>query len=190
MSWKAQNPQVSGCTFSMTIPDMSAVEIVKSKPCDLFDIPFEVPYTGATRNLNGITSQTTFQAFLMALSKRMDVRLSLLSHIGYIPSFAPKSPKPVPKLLEDQEDWDSLIDCVRQHRSLCLERKGGKGAIKPYSVKIIDTSEPGGKETSSKKAFLMLLFVVMCSDITFIGFEEVLGCWVEGEGRRCPGEGT
>ena len=174
MSWKAQIPQVSCCTFTVSMPDRSSAETAKSKPCELFDIPFEVPYMGATRNLNGITSHTTFQAFLMALSKRMDVRLSLLSHIGYTPSFAPKSPKPVPKLLEDQEDWDSLVDCVRHHRSLCLERKGGKGVIKPFSVKIIDTSESGGKESSSKRVFSMLLFVITCPDVMFIGFEEGL----------------
>ena len=101
----------------------------------------------------------------------MDVQLSLLSHIGYTPSFAPKSLKPVPKLLEDQEHWDSLIDCVQHHRSLCLEHKGEKGVIKPCSVKIIDTSESCGKESSSKKVFSRLLFVITFPDIRFIGFE-------------------
>ena len=112
----------------------------------------------ATHNLNRITSHITFQARLMVLSKHMDVWLSLLSHIGYTPSFAAKSPKPVPKLLEDQEYWDSLVDCVRHHCSLCLEHKGRKGVIKPFSIKIIDTSKSGGKELSSKKVFSILLF--------------------------------
>ena len=78
MSWKAQIPQVSCCTFMVSMPDRSSAETAKSKPCELFNTPFEVPYMGATCKLNGIASHMTFQAFLMVLSKHMDVQLSLL----------------------------------------------------------------------------------------------------------------
>ncbi|EDR07285.1 uncharacterized protein LACBIDRAFT_328141 [Laccaria bicolor S238N-H82] len=52
---------------------------------------------------------------------------------------------------KEYKDWDSLIDCVWHHRSLCLECKGGKGAIKPFSIKITYTSRPARRESSSKK---------------------------------------
>lgn len=54
---------------------------------ELFDVPFEVPFENATRNLSGITSHTLFNEFLNAVAKRMETRLSLLARIAYIPSY-------------------------------------------------------------------------------------------------------
>ncbi|KAH9969229.1 hypothetical protein BJV74DRAFT_799394 [Russula compacta] len=79
------------------------------KKYEKFNIPFEVPFKNATRDLEGITSFTTFDDFLDMLSKKMETQKSLLSSIGYMPSYKPKSPKPVPKLLEDEASWNRLV---------------------------------------------------------------------------------
>lgn len=110
-----------------------------------FDIPFEVPYKNATRDLVGIKSTTTFPKFLMALAQRMDTRVSLLSNIAYVLSYKPKSPKPTPKLLEDEDVWYRLIEDVASYIESCKAAKKNKGVVKPFHVKIFDTSVSDGE---------------------------------------------
>jgi len=88
----------------------------------LFDIPFEVPYCNATRDLEGITSHTLFSTFLVHLSQCMDVGVTFLSAIGYVPSFLPKSSKPHPKLLEDEASWNKLVKDVHEYRKNCKKK--------------------------------------------------------------------
>ncbi|KAF8226044.1 hypothetical protein L208DRAFT_1304024, partial [Tricholoma matsutake] len=85
----------------------------KSQP--EFAIPFEVPFNSATHDLTSITSTMTFNEFCLKLTKKIETQLSLLSHIRYIPSYKPKNPQPVPKLLEDAEAWETLVDDVEEY---------------------------------------------------------------------------
>ncbi|KAJ7899746.1 hypothetical protein B0H13DRAFT_1883739 [Mycena leptocephala] len=74
------------------------------------NIKFEVPYKIGTRDLTGITSRIGFDDFLVAVqvAERMKTRVGVLN-IGYIPSYNKTStPKPAPKLLEDDDSWDAL----------------------------------------------------------------------------------
>ncbi|KAJ6462564.1 hypothetical protein C8R45DRAFT_1220539 [Mycena sanguinolenta] len=133
----------------------SPISVWKSRP--KFVIPFEVPYNGATRDLE-ISSKTPFDTFLNMLATRMETRKSLLSGIAYIPSYAPKTPKPVPKLLEDEEGWRKLVDGVEAHIAAARANKKAKGVVKPFSIRISDTSGAdskagtGGKKGSKKDA--------------------------------------
>ncbi|KAH9966224.1 hypothetical protein BJV74DRAFT_890112 [Russula compacta] len=104
------------------------------KRLDKFDILFEVPFKNATRDMEGITSHTTFGAFLESLAEKMETRISLLSSIAYIPSYKPKIPKPVPKLLEDEA------------------KNKGKGLVKAFSILIINTSGVASKDAGSAKS--------------------------------------
>jgi hypothetical protein len=117
---------------------------------ELFDVPFEVPFEGATRNLSGITSHTSFNEFLSAVAKRMETRLSLLARIAYIPSYKPKNPKPVPKLLEDDDDWKKLLVDVEEYRTACIAKCKGKGTVKQFVIVLVDMSGPDGKSDQKK----------------------------------------
>ena len=64
-----------------------------------FDIPVEVPYRNATRDVTGITSASSFDYVLSEIRERMDATPSQLAGLAYIPSYKPRNPKPVPKLL-------------------------------------------------------------------------------------------
>jgi hypothetical protein len=77
------------------------VESPKRK-LDKFGIPFKVPFKNATRDMEGIMSYTSFNTFLKLLAEKMETHISLLSSIAYVPSYKPKVPKPVLKLLEDE----------------------------------------------------------------------------------------
>jgi hypothetical protein len=79
----------------------------------------------------------------------MGTRKSLLSGIAYIASYVPKSPKPVPKLLEDEKSWKKLIQGAADYIDACKQKKNGKGVVKPFSIRIFDTSgEDPGKATA------------------------------------------
>jgi hypothetical protein len=122
------------------------IEEVTLKNREEFPIPFEVPFKSATRNLNDITLHTKFSEFLKAATQQMETRLSLLASIAYVPSYKPKSPKPVPKLLEDNKDWETLLDDVDKYRVACMTKGAGKGTwkeagiVKAFVIKIVDMS--------------------------------------------------
>ncbi|KAJ7480177.1 hypothetical protein B0H11DRAFT_1725074 [Mycena galericulata] len=79
----------------------------------------------------------------------MSTRKSLLSGIAYIPSYQPKTPKPIPKLLENAAAWKKLIEGVGVHIETAKAKNKGKGVPKPFSIQIVDTS--GGEPKTNKK---------------------------------------
>ena len=106
------------------------------------------------RDLTGIKTTTSFSEFRIKLAQKMGTQLSLLSFIGYIPSYKPKKPKPIPKLLEDEEAWEKLVDDVSDYITTSKRKKGGKGVVKTFSIAIVDTSGPGQKEATKVCFFL------------------------------------
>lgn len=119
-----------------------------------FIIPFKVVYKGATWDLTGITSSTIFSQFLIAAATKMNVSTLHLTQLGYIPLYKPKNPKPVPKMLEDEESWEILLDDVLDYIVSCKSKNHGKGAVKPFIVLLIDMSAPDG--TGGKKVSLTI----------------------------------
>lgn len=105
----------------------------------VFDIPIEVPYKNAKRDVSGITSASSFSHVLHQIAQRMDAGPSRMAAIGYIPSFLPKSPKPIPKLLEDEECWVKLIRDVREYIESFTVKRGPPKRIKPFVITIVDT---------------------------------------------------
>lgn len=83
----------------------------------------------------------------------MGTRVTLLAHIGYVPSYVPKTPKPIPKLLEDDEGWQKLIASVNDYIEGCKAKNKNKGVVKPFTIRIVDTSSSGAgeKEPGAKK---------------------------------------
>ncbi|KAJ7866356.1 hypothetical protein B0H13DRAFT_2066931 [Mycena leptocephala] len=80
----------------------------------------------------------------------MEVSVTHLSAIGYIPSYKPRNPKPVPKLLENAEDYESMMEDIEEYRKSCLKKKNG--IVKKFSIALSDTSNtPEGSKSSTKK---------------------------------------
>jgi hypothetical protein len=86
---------------------------------------------------------------LARVAERMDIGIAFLSHIGYIlPWKAPRTGKPVAKLLEDEDSFKTLLENVWAHIDEQKAKNRGKGKVKPFTIQIVDTSEPadgGGK---------------------------------------------
>ncbi|KAF8185554.1 hypothetical protein K438DRAFT_1973853 [Mycena galopus ATCC 62051] len=118
-------------------------------PPVVFDLPFDVPYKNGTRDLTGLTSKSDFDDFLLAAAKKMETCISMVSSIGYIPSY--KKPKPGPKLLDTDEAWDVLVKDVRQYIDGAKAKNRGKGKVPPFSILIVDMSEETSKATVTGK---------------------------------------
>ena len=98
---------------------------------------YEVPFNNTTQELK-LSCITIFAGFLTAVSWKMEVSVTHLSAISYIPSYKPRNPKPVPKLLETSEDYESTMEDIAVYRKTCLNKKGGK--VKPFLISLSDTS--------------------------------------------------
>lgn len=78
--------------------------------------------------------------------------MTLMSKIAYVPSYRPKIPKPVPKLLEDEDDWVRLIADVGEYIRTSKAKNKGHGIVKSFTITIVDTSSGGDpKDISTKK---------------------------------------
>ncbi|KAJ7733956.1 hypothetical protein B0H16DRAFT_1467843 [Mycena metata] len=125
----------------------TAIPTVKIPP--KVNIKFEVPYKNGTQDLTGITSRTEFDDFLVAVAGRMKTRVGALN-IGYIPSYnKTRTPKPAPKLLEDDESWDSLVADVQQYVKSCQSKNCGKGTLQEAKAK--GKGSKGAKSKSKSK---------------------------------------
>ena len=97
----------------------------------------------------------------------------MLSSIAYTASFWPKTPKPVPKLLEGNRDWKKLVKGVREHVEAALDKKGkgkGKGAVKPFTLRIFDTSGGDTKAAGGGNAKKVADSITFVRDLTYIKF--------------------
>lgn len=81
----------------------------------------------------------------------MDAGPSQMAAIGYIPSYKPKNPNPVPKILEDAESWAKLVNDVGQYIVSFVSNKGAAKTVKPFVITIIDTCGPGSKKEKEAK---------------------------------------
>lgn len=106
---------------------------------------YEVPYKNATRDIV-LPGSTSFAQFLTAVAAKMETRITHLSAIGYVPSYKPKSPKPVPKLLEDDESYEAMLDDIENYIQTSKEKNKGKGIVKAFVIRIVDTSGSTGKD--------------------------------------------
>jgi hypothetical protein len=115
---------------------------------EIFKIPIEVPYRNATRDVVGITSATSYERAMRLIAERMDAVPSRMAAIGYIPSYKPKNPKPVAKLLEDDDAWDRLVGEVKAYIDSFASKRGAARQVKPFVIKIVDTLEQADPKES------------------------------------------
>jgi len=121
----------------------------KSSKTPSFDIAIEVPFQSATWNVDRITSTTSFATLLRKIAEHMEVPLSFISAIGYIPLFAARSSKPRPKLLENEGVWFKLIWEIQDFREKHQQKKKGKGEVPHFVMMIVDTSGSNEKNKVS-----------------------------------------
>jgi hypothetical protein len=86
--------------------------------------------------------------FLTLAAQKMEMSVICLSQISYVlPWKAPRSGKPIAKLLEDEEAFKILIKNVWAYIDKQKSKNHGKGKVKPFTIQIVDTSEPADAGT-------------------------------------------
>jgi hypothetical protein len=101
-----------------------------------FKMTFEIPCGDAAVDLE-VMSTEVWTHFLEDMCRTMGCRVSSL-RVGYIFSFIPKNPKPLPKLLNDEKTWAMLIRNAYSWVEGECKKKNGKGVAKPWTIGIID----------------------------------------------------
>lgn len=98
---------------------------------------------------------------MLLIADKMDAGPAHMAAIGYIASYKPKNPKPVPKLLEDEECWDKLVaDVAAYIDSFKNKRTEATRTVKPFVISIIDTLGYG-VEKETKVCYLFFhLFIL------------------------------
>lgn len=107
-----------------------------------------VPVGNASREFDA-GSDISFDKFLSKVARTMETRKSLLSGIAYIPSYVPKNPKPLPKLLESEKAWSKLVKGVEAHVAASIKNVKGKGVVKEFSIQIYDMSNGGDPKAAA-----------------------------------------
>lgn len=67
----------------------------------------------------------------------MEVSVTHLISLGYIPSWLPKSPKPDANMIEDDASYSEFMDVVENHVAEGEKKRGG---LKAFTIKLLDTS--------------------------------------------------
>lgn len=119
-----------------------------STECSVYEVKYEVAVTDVAvmTDFNLLTT-TPFREFQRTVAHHMGIPLLQLSSLGYVMSFWAKSPKPLPKLVDCDDHYESMLNELHEH---ILEGKNSKkkGKAKPVSIQIVDLSE---KEMGTKK---------------------------------------
>ncbi|KAF9067393.1 hypothetical protein BDP27DRAFT_1422950 [Rhodocollybia butyracea] len=96
--------------------------------------------------LQQLTSHSCF-----AVANNFEVPVTYLGSIGYTASYQPKTPKPVPKLVNNEDRYERMLESVDDHIQESKSKKKGKGVVKPFTVRIVNTSSPGDGKKDGKK---------------------------------------
>lgn len=67
-----------------------------------------------------------------------------------MPSYKPKNPKPIAKLLEGNNDWEKLLVDVEEYCTICTAKCKGKGTAKQFVIVLVDMSGLDVKLDSKK----------------------------------------
>jgi hypothetical protein len=123
----------------------SNLKVTASKSDDLADpieIPFEVPLNGIMKSLV-LNLSTIWQDAIRAIAEKMNRDSTRLS-LGYINPFKPRaSGKPTPNSLDNEDEWNGLVEHVTTYlKDQKAKNKGKGGAIKRFVFELVNLSTP------------------------------------------------
>jgi hypothetical protein len=115
---------------------------------DVFQILFEVSVNGRYKELP-IPSNSTWEAAQILIGKKMLRDPEVLS-LGYVNPFKPRGTgKTVPSSLENEEEWNGLIQHVRMFLAREKAKNRGRGGMtKPWTIILEDMGRDAGKVSS------------------------------------------
>ncbi|KAJ3803632.1 hypothetical protein F5876DRAFT_84847 [Lentinula aff. lateritia] len=116
-----------------------------------FDIKYEITLGKKARVDCVLDNNTTFSVFRQRIASEMGIPLQQLSALGYIASFWPRSPKPVPKLVDTDARYEDMVGILEEYMKVEYTKHGKPKKKKAFSVILIDTgSESDGKKVCKR----------------------------------------
>ena len=125
--------------------ELEEPHFLEPKKPEPIDIHFEVPVSGGLHDLH-MTSETAHVEVIFQIAETMGVRKVDMPRIGYIFSFTPKSPKPIPKFFDTPEAWNQLLCDAATYIATEKGKNRGKGQVRAWRIRI---EELGSKGTAS-----------------------------------------
>nr|GAT56690.1 predicted protein [Mycena chlorophos] len=110
-----------------------------------YTIRYTVPVGNAAGDLKGLSTDS-YASFLSAAAKKMNVSIS---HLSGLASWIPKSHKPVPTLLADEEDYEGMLEigsrcnCVLLSLICYQGKKSKKNAKKKPAITVEPQTDKG-----------------------------------------------
>jgi hypothetical protein len=92
-----------------------------------------------------INSTSTWVMFIDNVSRLMGCHPSLLE-LGYVLPWRTKAgAKTTPKLLNDNESFEKMVDDVRAWRQEQASKSKGKGVVKSFSIRLVNLQADAAK---------------------------------------------
>jgi len=107
---------------------------------------------------------------LLQIAETMGVRVVDLK-IGYIFSFVPRSPKPIPKFLDTPAAWNQLLCDAATYIASEKAKNRSKGVVRAWRIRIeeLQASKGGTSSSDGKVCDSMPQMTHSCSYTAFEG---------------------
>lgn len=125
-----------------------------------FDIKYEITLGKKARVDCVLDNSTTFANFRQRIASEMGIPLQQLSALGYIASFWPRSPRPVPKLVDTDVRYENMIEMLEDYMRVEYTKDHKPKKKKAFTVSLIDTgANSDGKNEKKAKVSLMTAYI-------------------------------
>ncbi|KAJ3801922.1 hypothetical protein GGU11DRAFT_753307, partial [Lentinula aff. detonsa] len=119
---------------------------------EALEITYEVEKDGLVHDFS-VMNTASFSTFLCTAARMLGVSITHLGSLGYIPSFLPKNPKPLPRALNSDDAYEKMLEKIEEYVLTAKSRNKGKGVVKAFSIRLVDSSGNGDvkKDKNEKK---------------------------------------
>ncbi|KAJ3739917.1 hypothetical protein DFH05DRAFT_1463488 [Lentinula detonsa] len=119
---------------------------------EALEITYEAEKDGLVHDFS-VMNTASFSNFLRTAARMLGVSITHLGSLGYIPSFLPKNPKPLPRALNSNDAYEKMLEKIEEYVLTAKSRNKGKGVVKAFSIRLVDSSGSGDmkKDKNEKK---------------------------------------
>ncbi|KAJ3783023.1 hypothetical protein GGU10DRAFT_378031 [Lentinula aff. detonsa] len=100
---------------------------------EALEITYEVEKDGLVHDFS-VMNTASFSNFLCTAACMLGVFITHLGSLGYIPSFLPKNPKPLPRALNSDDAYEKMLEKIEEYVLTAKSRNKGKGMVKAFSI--------------------------------------------------------
>ncbi|KAJ3884824.1 hypothetical protein GG344DRAFT_83467 [Lentinula edodes] len=122
------------------------------------DIKYEITLGKKAHANCVLDNNTTFSVFRQRIASEMGIPLQQLSALGYIASFWPRSPKPVPKLVDTDARYEDMVGILED--VILIDTGSESDGKKSSKVKSHDNEGPALENNADEQEVLIMRQIV------------------------------